>query len=149
MSGPVNVDVVKPSLWKRMLPSGSALKAVPLVGVLGAAAVTLPFIVGGMRNERRFNEDNAPLPKSLSDPLPPVLEFTPNTAAASPQTMMGQMPVEGAFAQREKLRRAGGMAGPDMSSPNTMAANGVSVIDGKHVQDLNKESSLPAGGPSL
>ena len=136
----VVADVVNRAWWK---PNGSLMKSAPLIGLLGAAAVTLPFVVGGLRSSRRFDEADVPMPKDLTDPLPPVLEFTP-APPAMPMTMMGEQPVEGMFAQKEKLRRTGGMAGPDVASPNITDASGLSVIDGKHVKDLQMASSQSA-----
>ena len=138
MSGEASV-----SWWKKVLPSASGLKAVPLVGLLGAAAVVAPFVISGIRSDKRFREDDVPVPKSLSDPLPPILEFTPAAEMGQP-TLMGEQPVAGAFAQREMMRRTGAMAGPDVSSPNIMTPGGVSMIDGKHVADLNNEAK-PSG----
>lgn len=135
MSGAPVVSAATKSWWK---PSLGSLKKAPLIGLLAGAAVVAPFVVGSMRSERRFKEDDVPMPKALADPLPPVLEFNP-----SPATMMGEMPVEGAFAKKEKLRRMGASAGIDTSSPNIITPSGVSAIDGKHVSDLNSESSKP------
>jgi hypothetical protein len=136
-------DVVKTPWGKKVLPSKSSLKSAPLIGLLAGAAVVAPFIVGGMRSERRFNEDDAPMPKALTDPLPPILEFTPSPDMGQ-ATMMGQQPVAGSFAKKEMMRRTGAMAGPDVASPNIMTPSGVSVIDGKHVADLNSEGK-PSG----
>ena len=122
------------------------LKNLPFVGLLGAAAVVAPFIASGLRNDRRYNEDNVPpMPKDLADPLPPILQYTP-PEQAQPLTMMGEPPVAGQFAQKEINRRGGINAGPDVIPPNILTPGGVSAIDGKHVQDLSKESQAPHFG---
>jgi len=136
-------------------PNFGGFKKLPMIGALAAGAVALPFIAGSLRDGRRYDEDATPAPKALSDPLPPLLDFVPNGPAIPPMgalggnTMMGMQPVEGAMAQKIKMQRAGINAGPDVSSPNTTTPSGVSMIDGKHVQDLNKEASMPSPGLAI
>ena len=117
-------------------------KSLPFVGLLGAAAVVAPFVLNSFRNNRRYDEDNAPMSEDLTDPLPPVLEYTPPV----PATLMGMPPVEGPLAQKIKMQRGGISAGIDTSVPNVLTPAGVSAIDGKHVQDLNSETSTPNFG---
>jgi len=132
------VEVAKKAAWWK--PNIGLLKSLPFIGLLGAAAVTVPFVVSGLRNSRRFDEDNVPMPKSLSDPLPPVLQYTP--PEAEPAISMAN-PVEGDFAKMVKMVRGGMAAGPNIVPPNVLTPSGVSAIDGKHVQDLNNEASTP------
>ncbi len=139
------------AFWR--LPSWSLAKKIHMVGALAAGAVALPFIAGSFRSARAYDETtNAPAPKDLSDTLPPLLDFVPNTPGMEPagaNTMMGMKPVEGALAKKIKMQRAGASAGPDVSSPNITNPAGLSMIDGKHVQDLNKEASMPSASAAI
>lgn len=138
------VEEVAKIRWRDKFSSG--LKKAPLMGLLAAGAVTLPFIVSGFRNSRRYDEDSEPpLPKSLSDPLPPVMEYTPPSLQPAP-TLMGQPLVEGDIARRVKLQRAGIAAAPDVIPPNITTPSGLSAIDGKHVRDLAAEPAKPSFG---
>lgn len=123
-------------------PSLGTIKNLPLIAGIGAAAAALPFVASGLRNSRRYDEDNAPpMPRELSDPLPPVLEYPPQMMQ-SPATMMGMEPVRGDFAKKVEMQRAGLSAGVDASAPSLIGQNGRNVIDGSgEIEALN----LPGG----
>jgi len=123
---------------------GGALRGVKVakwggIGALvGGAALALPFVVSGMRSNRRYNPDNEPPPPELTAPLPPVMEFPEPQQAQGQNTMMGMQPVEGEMARRVKLQRAGINAGVDPSAPSLMRPDGSNTIDGSGgIQDLN------------
>ena len=101
-----------------------------IAGLVAGAAVGIPLIVSGMRSRRRFDEDRDLLPsRELTDPLPPVLDFTPQ-GPAQPGTLMGEAPVEGAMARKVKMQRAGISAGIDATAPSIMSPDGRNTVDG-------------------
>lgn len=119
----------------------STPKVVGIAGLVGGAAVALPFIVGSLRNNRRADPDDLPPPPELTAAIPPVLDFTPQMQP-EPQTMMGMEPVEGEFAKKVKNQRGGMNAGLDTSSPSIMRPDGRNAIDGgQSVEELG----APAG----
>lgn len=83
----------------------------------------------------------------MSQPMPQVLDFGP----MQPQETLAGVPLvkDGPMGMKVLAQRGQGpaMMGPDVASPNVLAADGTSVIDGKHVQDLNNRaaSALPPG----
>jgi|GEM_PF-3750449 len=123
----------KPSLGRiAKLPQAAGIGA-----LLAGGAVALPFVVGSFRNGRRYDEDNLPPPRELSDPLPEVL-VAPPMDMQQPNTMMGMEPVRGAFANKIEMQRSGLSAGIDPSAPSLMSPDGRNVIDGtRKIDELN------------
>lgn len=132
--------------WK---PSLSRLANIPQAAGIGAliagGLVALPMVMSSIRSSRRFDEDNVPMPKDLSDPLPQVLEAPPMMAIPpmqppmqQPETMMGMAPVKGDFVRQLEMRRGGLNAGVDPAAPSLMGPDGRNVVDGTgKIEDLN------------
>jgi hypothetical protein len=92
-------------------------KVAGVTALVTTALVAAPFVLNKMRNKRKFKPENVPMM-----PMPEVME-APMMSMGS-NTMMGQAPVAGDFAQREMARRGGLAAGVDASSPNVMDVDG-------------------------
>lgn len=119
---------------------GKTLKMGALGGLVGGALMAAPFAYSAIRNSRR-PDDNEPLPPppELTAPLPQVLQAPP---AYTQNTLMGETPVEGRFAQQVKAGRGGDMQ-VNTSAPDIIRPDGRNAIDGgKGVQDLG---AVPGG----
>jgi hypothetical protein len=127
--------------WTGGVIKGTVVKA-GVAGLIAGAVVAVPFVVGGMRNNRRYDPENPPMPKDMAEGLPKVVDFIPPQDNVLPQTLMGESPVVGERAQAILRQRGGMAAGLDTSSPSIMRPDGKNTIDGSSgIQDLGSPVS--------